>query len=102
MSKDDWQAGDLALCVNISRIARHGHIATAGDRFRLGAVYTVYKVSAVNHEGGCRGGPFLYMREDSGKSAGAHRFRKIKPHTPDAEDIITIAMLTGKPAKVGA
>jgi hypothetical protein len=31
---------------------------------------------------------------------GPRRFRKIRPHTPDAEDAETIRLLTGAPAKL--
>lgn len=40
------------------------------------------------------------VRSDSGTGGfAAWRFRKIHPHTPDAEDAETIQLMGGKPVK---
>ena len=79
----DWQAGDLALCVNVSDRRWNGVLATAGSRFRKGAIYTVAGVHAVTYDG--VPGLCLSLVEDTpGRTAAAWRFRKINPLT-DAE-----------------
>lgn len=98
VSGDDWQAGDLALCVRQPR-------AHAG-LVRSGGVYTVAAVAPfVDFEGE---GGLAFEGITPPPASGYYqywamsRFRKIRPHVPDAEDRETIALLTDKPAKVGA
>jgi len=95
---DDWQPGDLALCV------RGGYLY--GDSFgpfpKAGAVYTVAgksKFASVS---------FLLVEGapdnvDSHRNWGplwdAVRFRKIRPYKADEEDRETIRLLTGAPVK---
>ena len=94
---DDWQPGDMALCVN----AGSNPIWGEANLVR-GACYTVqsvhsplpnvifgYGMGLQLHDVRCIC-PFGYA---------AARFRKIRPHTPDAEDRETIALLTGKPVR---
>jgi hypothetical protein len=100
VSGDDWQAGDLALCLKVGPWARAG---LSGPQ--AGCFYTVRKVDF---------GPLVILGqgvrlwlegwpgETGDASFSARRFRKIRPHVPDAEDRETIALLTGKPAKVEA
>lgn len=85
----DWQPGDLALCVDDTNLAM--------GRIRRGGLYTVEQVRVGRHvaHGECvcldlRGVDDLF-------GYAAPRFRKIRPHTPDAEDAETIRLLTGKP-----
>jgi hypothetical protein len=102
VSGDDWQAGDLALCVKRGqwRHCRSGGISNAP--WKSGGIYTVRRY------GPCptSGLPTLwfegYPGERGADGGAAMRFRKIRPHVPDAEDRETIALLTGKPAKVRA
>lgn len=95
---DDWQPGDLALCVR------------DGKRTKAGAVYVVYRVADDCTRCGCGHflpygyTPALWLEgvgsiDSNGCEpwAMAVRFRKIKPHQPDAEDAETIRLLTGKP-----
>ena len=90
---DDWQVGDLALCV------RSGRSLDVWEP-QKGGVYTVCDTGC-----GPRG-VWLDLVEDSTRNPDvgwpAVYFRKIRPHTPDAEDAETIALLTGKPAQVPA
>jgi hypothetical protein len=97
VSGDDWQAGDLALCLKVGPWARAG---LSGPQ--AGCFYTVRKVDF---------GPLVILGQGvrlwlegwpGDASFSARRFRKIRPHVPDAEDRETIALLTGKPAKVEA
>ena len=93
---DDWQPGDLALCVNNTPWE---HEAEAFF-LNLGGVYTVAACGVP--AGGKRF--CLAFREISrdGKRGNAYcasRFRKIRPHTPDAEDAETIRLLTGAPVR---
>lgn len=91
---DDWQPGDLALCLHTRR--RREPTWGGLERLRSGAIYTVSRVGA-----GWGGTLLVFDEVRSDAPYGvfsAHRFRKIRPHTPDAEDAETIALLTGKPA----
>lgn len=99
---DDWQPGDLALCV------LGGYIAglKGGEHPQGGRVYTVEAVGMAFFVGGRHllalkliDGPANY---DLSREWAAYRFRKIRPHTPDAEDAETIRLLTGKPETVPA
>lgn len=89
---DDWQVGDLALCV-----AKRTH---GKSTFAPGGIYTVSGVVA----GRFKGKPEVGLKFD-GDHVGADgkewirasRFRKIRPHTPDAEDVETIRLLNGAP-----
>lgn len=85
---DDWQPGDLALCVN-----------APWKRWpQPGAVLTVIEVTWVTNwlEGGegyaLR---FAGVQHRNPDGAWCGHFRKIRPHTPDTEDAETIALLTG-------
>lgn len=93
----DWQPGDLALCV---RHLAQDHMPTVAP-VRVGAVYTVTKVSAGRDVYG-RVGVALTLDRDNHRvlnwaGYNAAAFHKIRPHTPDAEDAETIRLLTGKP-----
>lgn len=90
---DDWQPGDLALCLGHPR---------PRDTVRAGAIYIVIEVFDGTYENGEEGvalalaevsTPFPYT------GFNAAYFRKIKPHTPDAEDRETIRLLNGAPVK---
>lgn len=92
----DWKPGDLALCVNTG-LTPEGF---APENITVGQVYTVY---AVGIDPAGRFGLFLDETEGGKESNGgflAWRFRKINPHTPDAEDRETIELLNRKPAVV--
>lgn len=92
----DWQPGDLALCVNAARNPFSEH-----DQLRRGAIYTV---TAVIHIWGDSPALILAEARHDPRDRGweSLRFRKICPHTPDAEDIETIRLLNGKPVRVEA
>lgn len=99
---DDWQPGDLALCVNTddaptTDIYGCNVIGTAGRRFRRGAIYTVVSVATqLCYDFRSAPALFLALKGDKpGMLAGAWRFRKIKPHERDAEDEETIRLLNG-------
>lgn len=84
---DDWQVGDLALCVR------------DGPDTRAGVIYTVEIIGTCPAGVGLR---FFEMRRFytyPWKWSIARRFRKIRPHTPDADDRETIALLKGKPVR---
>ena len=90
---DDWQVGDLALCVNVSTF----QIGTGRDLVR-GRIYTVTEI-------GPTPAGVLGLRLDgipvreydlAHGFKQAKRFRKIRPHQPDEEDCETITLLTGK------
>lgn len=88
----DWQVGDLALCVRPSSpVSEHEH---PNYHLRKGVIYTVAQVGFARC--GCR--RLTMVCEAFGDPC---RFRKIKPHTPDAEDAETIKLLNGQPAPVG-
>ena len=99
---DDWQKGDLALCVRGG--AWPGFTASTAPK--CGAVYRVSSVErAPSHWP--TGGLALLLADGPPNNSGISiwsevRFRKIRPHEADAEDRETIALLTGKPAQVPA
>ena len=88
---EDWQVGDLALCVD----DEPREFDTNPD-IRNGQIYRVYGVGVDHYD---RIGLFLDEVESNGFAGGylADRFRKIRPHTPDAEDVETIRLLNGAP-----
>jgi hypothetical protein len=92
---DDWQPGDLALCVNASPCPEFGDTGLSG-----GIIYSVREV--LNDHGGSSA---LYGKGDVALRVvgvlhwfpfDAKRFRKIRPHTPDEEDRETIRLLNGE------
>lgn len=89
---DEWQVGDLALCVDASRNP---------SSLKEGMIYLV---SGIHPPSDC---PFdngaiglflagVVIKSISG-AANANRFRRIPPHTIDDEDRETIRLLTGEP-----
>lgn len=94
---DDWQPGDLALCMRDGPWQyRSGPPA--------GSVWTVESVIVGDKPGDPHHGHtglFLAGIRAAGPTGAFHSscFRKIRPHTPDAEDTETIRLLTGKPVK---
>lgn len=76
---DDWQPGDLALCVRGATYTRAGRL------------YTVSEVLV--------GGMYFVGLPTNLRPGRFSRFRKIRPHTPDAEDAETIRLLTGAPVR---
>lgn len=94
----DWQPGDLALYAP-PRNTPSSAYRVKGPGLRRGAVYTVERV--VNWFGILGLGIEVSSPHPSGLWHHAG-FKKIRPHTPDAEDAETIRLLNGKPAKVPA
>lgn len=99
---DDWQAGDLALCVKRGEW-RHavGGKLNGGRGMRSGQVHTVRRF------GRCpvSGIPTLWFVDFPGNRGsdgfGACRFRKIRPLSVEERNA-EIRLLTGKPVKVDA
>jgi len=100
---DDWQPGDLALCIDDS----DGGVEEGGKVVRLLERGKVYRVEAVDvdpafaevglHlEGVPRPWSETWQIEIGWVET---RFRKIRPHQPDAEDAETIRLLTGAPVR---
>lgn len=103
---DDWQPGDLALCVRDGEVecpdcggSHAGKLAP-----KLGTRHIVARISRCGSPEHCYPGledncafPVLYLL--GGQKGLASRFRKIRPHTPDAEDAETIRLLTGAPVR---
>lgn len=89
----NWQVGDLALCVNDGPV---GHYWVHSGIIRCGGIYKV-ELPFVDHDGDhC----LLLEQHHSGNLSGGWlscRFRKIDPHTADEEDAETIRLLTGQP-----
>jgi hypothetical protein len=89
---DDWQLGDLALCVESSD----------SSIIPVGSVNTVSGL-VIGQRGVTKGCLGLLFAERSlppqWRGFDARRHRKIRPHTPDAEDAETIRLLTGAPVK---
>ncbi len=86
-----WQVGDLALCVRAE-----------GTRLAVGKIYLVSEVwvgGTISHgfAHNWTGVGLRFGFEERDVNWCATRFRKIRPHTPDAEDAETIRLLTGAP-----
>lgn len=100
---DDWQAGDLALCV---ALYDGGGIDPPPANLKIGGVYTVERVfCGVDLFGGAGLGLAIVDVQPlilGAQGFVADLFRKIHPHTPDAEDREAIELLTGKPVEVAA
>lgn len=93
---DDWQVGDLALCVDDGPAKTYGGRPEADPSWlrnlRRGAIYRVSGLVPG------RSGDTLGMWDEDRHAGGCvTRFRKIRPHAPDAEDLRTIALLNGNP-----
>jgi len=105
VSGDDWQAGDLALCVKGGCHPDEKHLPPV-DFPIAGKIYTVEwagKCRFVSGFGlalGLVDGPPNVTKD---RVWNASRFRKIRPHAPDEEDRETIELLTGVkvPALIG-
>ena len=104
MASDDWQVGDLALCVNDDPCEFYP--GSEGGVRKNG----IYQVVSVRSLPDVYGRFHIGLRLDrhnpvhpvSGKEGSHHasRFRKIRPHAPDAEDAETIRLMRSKPAQV--
>lgn len=88
----DWQVGDLALCV-----APWGNW-TESEPFdpQPGSVNTVCGVISPDPTANS-GVSLWFVGVPSCDSYDAGQFRKIRPHTPDAEDAETISLLNRQP-----
>lgn len=88
---DDWRVGDLALCLR-----REPWSISGAKGPRCGQIFTV---EAVEYD--LTGGKGLILKDcpSKGYHGGwrACNFRKIRPHTPDAEDLETIELLNSAP-----
>jgi hypothetical protein len=100
----DWAPGDLALCVRDGIIQCQNRVRHLGSRVRRGQVREVLSVQVPPpcEDGepcdcGCRA---LFFA--GGVSGVTVRFVKATPLAADEWDRETIALLTGKPAKVEA
>lgn len=96
MAMNDWQVGDLALCVNDTPTLFWG-VCTV----EIGCVYVVVGFDTTWPDGPEHGlfldgvAPLYWGDRPIGYNV--KRFRKIHPHTPDAEDEETIRLLNGVP-----
>lgn len=91
---DEWQVGDLALCVaNALPPPRN----KPTKLLRIGAVYTVRSVRWSITEQCVAIGLNEVRSKNTLGDWHASVFRKIHPHTPDAEDAETIRLLNGAP-----
>ena len=84
--RDDWQVGDLALCVKLDRWSGGGPGPLAGYAHDVAGV----KVDA-------DGETYLVLTGWPPDAYWARWFIKLRPHIPDAEDEETIRLFTGQP-----
>ena len=92
---DDWQPGDLALC-----LSRDGGGYYSAPYIEAGQILEVSEVEVIACALalGFEGRPII--RGAFGRCGyDARCFRKIRPHAPDAEDAETIRLLTGAPVR---
>lgn len=89
---DDWQAGDLALCIKQSAYVKGVLSYATQPSPSKGRIYQVEDVKAFP-DWECVG---LKIPGWVGWIAD-HYFRKIRPHSADAEDRETIRLLNGAP-----
>lgn len=90
MSGENWQVGDLALCIKTDAWRPIGPRGNHSVLPAAGHFYTVRRVKTDSD------GEFLAFIEGTGLWR-SDRFRKIRPHTPDEQDAETIHLLTGAP-----
>ena len=88
---DDWQVGDLALCISEGPDPADWR---DGGGPALGSVTAVDAVDLEPE------GVFLCFDEYPDCSFYNLAFRKIRPHLPDAEDAETLRLLNGAPARI--
>lgn len=103
---DDWKPGDLAMMVVAGQIrcpnCRRRH--TGKHNPPHCSIRTVQSVGYCTDDYNARqraryGDCFVAgLTFTDGTRGFSPRFRKIRPHTPDAEDRETIALLNGTPA----
>ena len=99
---DDWQPGDLALCIKLGpwrRMSSDGTVAK-GEGPPAGRVLEVRSVLP----GACCSIALKFSDWPDANVRGwagydAKRFRKIRPHQPDEEDAETIRLLNGAPVR---
>ena len=102
---DDWQVGDLALmiesgqlqCPHMRNVIHMGSLCPSPGAVRK--VVCVEESRVVNSFSrslycGC-----IDLDFADGTGGVSQRFRKIRPHQPDAEDAETIRLLTGAPVR---
>ena len=98
---DNWQAGDLALCVKIGRWRHVSGNFASGRGMRAGVIASVRKVGV-----SVGGFATLWLEGWPGESFGdgfnASRFRKITPPKADEFDREVIDLMLGKPVPVEA
>ena len=91
---EDWQVGDLALCIKQGAWKPvNGSPPYSGPSAVLGGIYQVTRARIAH------GNIVLDLAEFPNVAHAAYRFRKIRPHAPDVEDIETIALLNGQPVR---
>lgn len=90
----DWQVGDLALCVFKGPWRTVFGTAVSGPAF--GEIRLVTAVSTNNLFYRVCLSLDGYLKD---QRFAAECFRKIDPHTPDAEDAETICLLNSAPAR---
>ncbi len=95
---DDWQVGDLALCVKLGKWSQH----ETGNNAIYGCVY---RVLAVQPAVGLPGVALVLdgLERDADGSRQdflSTRFRKIKPDTEPCEEEFVTLIKRMKPAKV--
>ncbi len=90
----DWAPGDLALCIKQGRWRSDGMFSRGP---KAGAVLTVRRVGSDGN-----GLPTIWFigwpGDEGADGYNPARFRKIRPHIPDAEDAETIRLLNKQPA----
>ena len=78
--RDDWQVGDLALCVKVGTWDRHGWNAEISGLPTSGGVYTVTEMRAVaSGDVGLGFDEFVTVFSRTRVIFNPTRFRKIKP-----------------------
>lgn len=97
MADENWQVGDLALCVTDGSWFNVNGLEFGGPR--KGSVNSVRRIEYSLH-----GNVGLYFDDWPGPDGyQANNFRRIAPHAPDAEDNETIWLqdqLRGEPVEV--
>jgi len=102
----DWAPGDLALCVGIGEDDAFALMPTIPQTPGpiVGLSYTVVAVRRAVDCYGVFGFALAFAeippRHPAAIGYNARFFRKILPHTPDAEDIETIRLMSGQPVPV--
>jgi len=94
---DDWKPGDLAILIRTQKRKGGALYADGQPPMRKGGIYRVESVLWCGGECGLVIEGHYSIRAH--RAWAASSFKRVPPHTPDAEDAEVIALLNGAGVK---